>query len=1319
HKPTLSLPPIRLETFDGSDITRWPAFKFQIESLILDRSDISEAEKVFHIRSCLKGTAHSLIASLPVQGGFLTTTMSRLESEYGRHVLTQARLIQSLRSIRSKTPRPEDQLTAVRAMINIAYSINKEWGIDGLAMQQTVAECINSKFITLISRKKPDSLLSALLLIESQLNEELEEALTISAFSSQRPNSNGGSQPHRTSNQPPNTHASSTPKPSKKGPLCVFCGQHTYSAQCTQVSSAKDRKDILRTKSLCLASRLSLTPVDQLHASITGVRHNEPSVVASTHDVVQFQLVTNRDNVTIRAVVHDGESITNSIHHQLLSPVDLEVIKTTIQSVPHHLTDSTVSPDLLLGVGDALKLTHNSKVTVLPSGYRLIQSSIGPIVAGSSRPSPTTPSLKVASIVTSADLSADQMAERFLSVDPISRIYETTEKEERKLADEMVSKHFDDTQLITNLYVDNIIINVDTPSALLHTQSKHIFESMSMNLRDYASNSSSFMTHVPEPDRSTDSNQKLLGLTWNTTEDTLAIKIPISPKREKESKRSMLSTVSSAYDPLGLLNPLLLPPRLTVQSLWNVPLKWDEPVNETTRDSFHDQITDLEQFSLPVDRFTHISEADEITLVAFSDASKWAMAASVYSYVPGCKPSLLISKTRLAPINSTSTIPKMELDSLVMAHTLLQYTVDSLRKEFPEKQIHTYTFSDSAVVLHWCKPTFNKPVGVFVSNRVKLVHSIRDTLSSDSHLTYHPPRHVRSEQNPADHATRGLSSSEMNEPSHQWWIGPHWLSSDPAEWPDTNLSDLQYPDPDPFTLTVTPEVITPPPLDNVIDLTRYSSLKKAINVTSFVYRFITRCATKSSNTSIHEKLKHIPTTPEPSLSATEKRFALNRLISFNQRSVDDFLKKKTSLVEDPTTGLFRVHTRLTNSARSADFKQPIFIHTSRDATLARLLIKDIHASTHAGMDVVLNTLKSRYMVPRARPLAKSTLKQCIPCRKTNNLPFAYPKSPPLPGDRVKESLPFAHCGIDYAGPFHLNDDSKIWSVVITCFSTRVTHLEVVSSLLPSAFILAFRRFCSCRGTPQRVTSDKATTFKLGSTLLSNSEVDPDVNTLFSSLGITWFFTTAHSPWKGGIYERLIKIIKDSFSRSIGRRKLSREEFDTVTCEVEALLNSRPLTYVSSDDVQSFNGPALRPIDLILPNSFLGTSLVPSDADDYHPPEEENSSREAALRQLRRSITVVDTFWKRWNTEYLTSLRDSTNKSSDPLQSTRSSISCPQPGSIVLVIDESGTTPRSSWKMAKIFSLTKTSATLRSHTGRTIERPLNLLIPLEIHSSEET
>ncbi|GMR34175.1 hypothetical protein PMAYCL1PPCAC_04370, partial [Pristionchus mayeri] len=953
---SLSLPPIRLETFDGSDITRWSAFKYQIESLIINQPHLSEVEKIFHIRSNLKGEAHSLIASLPVQRSFLTKILTRLESEYDRSDLTQARLMQSLRSIRAKSSRIDDQLSAVRAMINIAHSIHGESGINALCMQQQLAESIHPKFITLVTRKKPDSLVSALELIEDKLREEREDSVMISAFTSQRSNSvvnsqyNNGSLPSKAhaSTAPhtksPASHSSSTPNHSRKIPLCVFCGTHQYSGECARVTSIREKKEILKNKSLCfscfspnhssdacykscpqckakhhkslctkqsspnqsgihslttspriqlntrlftapvmlantielrssyanalldagaqvslisrrLVNQLHLKPIDQLHASITGVMTADQNSLPSSHEVVQFELITDHGREVIKAIVHDTDTITQSIHHQPLSEADLDVIRTTLTTIPVHFTQSTVIPDLLLGVGDTFKLLENSTSTTLPGGYRLIQSVIGPLVAGSENltpPLPTkknkaaptnqsqglpptnpsdhqvTPSLTVAS-VTTVNYSVDQLAERFLSVDPISRVYETTEKEERKLADELVTKHFNDTvqshddgyyvqyamkpdakdelpdnynlavsrlsstqrnlstdrnlllfydsviqdqislgqveavdpsdtnQLVSNLYVDNIIITADNPSSFMYTQSKHLFQSMSMNLRDYSSNSSSFMSCVPDSDQSKDSNQKLLGLIWNTEEDSLSINIPVSNKREKESKRSMLSTVSSSYDPLGLLNPLLLPPRLTVQGLWNSPIKWDEPVDESTRESFHNQISDLEQFSLPIYRFTHISESNDITLVAFCDASKSAMAASVYSYVPGQKPTLIISKTRLAPINSKSTIPKMELDSLAMAHNLLQFTVETIRKEFPTKQIHVYSFSDSAVTLHWCRPGFNKPVGVFVSNRVKLIHSIRDALTSDNLLSYHSPRHVRGEENPADHATRGLS----------------------------------------------------------------------------------------------------------------------------------------------------------------------------------------------------------------------------------------------------------------------------------------------------------------------------------------------------------------------------------------------------------------------------------------------------------------------------------------------------------------------------------------------------------------------------------
>lgn len=791
----------------------------------------------------------------------------------------------------------------------------------------------------------------------------------------------------------------------------------------------------------------------------------------------------------------------------------------------------------------------------------------------------------------------------------------------------------------------------------------------------------------------------------------------------------MLSTVAGIYDPLGLLNPLVLLPRHTVQTLWNQTPKWDDPIDDETRDKFHSLMDDVEKFSLDIDRFTHLSESTDIVLVGFSDASQRAMAACVYCWTPSHPPSLLISKTRLAPIKGKSTIPKMELESLLMVHSLLLFTVNALRKEFPDKSISIYSYSDSTVTLHWCKDDLIKTVGPFVTNRVTKIHAIRDELTALTPLVYNSPRHVSTKDNPADHATRGLSSSQMNDPTHQWWIGPVWLKSHPDEWPNPNLSDLQCPLTEIYPTSLNPVVIQTPPLDRTIDLSRLSSIRQAITVTAIVYRFIISSAAKTRNPVLLEKLSHVPqsscgeSTNIPaflaSLTAVEKRFALSNIIRLEQTrqlDPDPSHKTKRPLLKDPSTGILRVQTRLTNCDQSSDFTTPILIPT-KDSTLARLLIRDIHfSSSHANLDIVLNSLKSRYVIPRARQLVKSELSHCIPCRKTNNLPFRYPKSPSLPDDRVRKSLPFEHCGLDYAGPFTVGDNQKLWIALYTCFSTRLTHLEIVTSLLPSTFLLAFRRFCARRGTPRRVTSDKATTFRLASTLFSQTDADPDsVQTFFSSHGIEWRFTSAHSPWKGGIYERLIKIVKESFTRSIGKKRLTTDEFQTVVCEIEALLNSRPLSYVCSDEVSSFSGPTLRPIDLIMPQSFLGCHLkLTSTDDEYTPPDEENSSRQTAVRQLLRSVRVVDDFWKRWHQEYLTTLRDNSS-SSDPLQSTRSSSIVPQRGSIVLVVDESGNTPRSQWHMAKILSLTDTSATLKSHAGRTIERPLNLLIPLEINA----
>ncbi|KAF8373357.1 hypothetical protein PRIPAC_79786 [Pristionchus pacificus] len=154
-------------------------------------------------------------------------------------------------------------------------------------------------------------------------------------------------------------------------------------------------------------------------------------------------------------------------------------------------------------------------------------------------------------------------------------------------------------------------------------------------------------------------------------------------------------------------------------------LLWGTTVNR--------QMTEHENFTISIDRYAHLSDSDEITLVAFSDVSKQVMAACIYRST-NAQPNLLISKTRLEPIKCTSTIPKMELDSLVMAHTLVCFTVEALRKELPDKQIHVYV----------SPLTQPKQPGVFVANRFKKIHDTRDELASFHPVIYHCLRHIRS-----------------------------------------------------------------------------------------------------------------------------------------------------------------------------------------------------------------------------------------------------------------------------------------------------------------------------------------------------------------------------------------------------------------------------------------------------------------------------------------------------------------------------------------------------------------------------------------------
>ena len=74
---------------------------------------------------------------------------------------------------------------------------------------------------------------------------------------------------------------------------------------------------------------------------------------------------------------------------------------------------------------------------------------------------------------------------------------------------------------------------------------------------------------------------------------------------------------------------------------------------------------------------------------------------------------------------------------------------------------------------------------------------------------------------------------------------------------------------------------------------------------------------------------------------------------------------------------------------------------------------------------------------------------------------------------------------------------------------------------------------------------------------------------YSNEGITWKYTTAMAPWRGGFYERLVGLIKKGLRKEIGRKLLSWDKLITMITEVDAITNTRPLTYVYGDFLSGF------------------------------------------------------------------------------------------------------------------------------------------------------
>ena len=789
------------------------------------------------------------------------------------------------------------------------------------------------------------------------------------------------------------------------------------------------------------------------------------------------------------------------------------------------------------------------------------------------------------------------------------------------------------TSISNNMYVDNLILTNNNPckaAKLANDITAELYRG-GFELREFASNTPDVMNRLNvETDKKTEEDiVKLLGYSYSTVSDKLTLKNGLSLNKAAKTRRQILSTISEIYDPLGIANPLTINFKLLMRSIIENRVKWDETLPSdilkeyTKLCEFCDACTPL----FAIDRKMIDSEVPA-EINCFVDASKSAYGFVAY-ITQGKQSKFMFSKTKVSPLPPKS-LPTLELLAAFLAlkcllNILSEYNMRKL-------QINKITiYCDSQVALAWLLKGTAMKKNVFVNNRLKDIKEMKKTFATrQTEVNY---RFATGESNIADIITRKTSPSQVKTAINEWLNGPSWIHS--GDQPAGNLGCIPVQFTDSLTIAATTADVA---RTEIIKSDRFSSYSKLLLVTTTVFHAVAKFKQKTA------KYKHKPISVEESKLAAfnylikqdQKRYYDHVIKYLNDRNKDNVpIVFQLNLFLD-SEGIIRSKSRAEKSLLlDYNERNPVLLNST--SHLSELLIRYAHEQCkHLGVDSTLNFLRrSGFWLTQARGTVHRLIKGCVTCQRFNNRAFKAPPGTVLPVDRVNETIPFKITGMDYTGHFHVQSDrettTKYYILIFTCMVTRAVHLELLNDMTTEAFVMAFIRFSNRYTIPSVVYSDNAKSFISGGNLLHDITVSDLFRSKFEPYNIKFKRIPIYSPWYGSVYERLIKTVKTSINKTIGRRKIQYINFLTLLSDIETVLNNRPLTYRSSDNS----------IEVVTPNHFLkipsqDNTMILTSPNDIPDIEDWDDPNYEPYKQLVSSLEVRETLIKKYNQIWLKS-----------------------------------------------------------------------------------
>lgn len=527
--------------------------------------------------------------------------------------------------------------------------------------------------------------------------------------------------------------------------------------------------------------------------------------------------------------------------------------------------------------------------------------------------------------------------------------------------------------------------------------------------------------------------------------------------------------------------------------------------------------------------------------------------------------NLLLSQVNVVPSKAKTTIPRNELNSLVLGAKLNQKLHKVTKLKLP-----TYVHGDNTCVIAQAQkaPALSS---TYVANRVRFIQE---------HLNVEKLVYINTKDNIcADSLSRALSPAEFmnNFFIDCWFNGPPVCRSE--NWTplckkfETNLEEKKK-------VQVKKVIISDVnPLKGMIEGTKsLSCLVRAL-------ARITRWA-NNAKASVANGAKKAHASPYTSEEVTKELHKVIMYVQSQEFSHErEILRKGLQVRSGPLAnlapyldaGIIRSYGRLSNSkALPSNTKFPIILPRLGSLrvgvkTFTQLVLDDAHRETlHGGVAVMRQYVRKDYWLLHATKGSSSIRRACVMCKR-----FTTQVQHQLMGNLIPEVLmnhrPYDIISIDYAGPFliYVNKRKsalgKAYALVIKCLISKGVVLELVGDMTAEAHLAALRRAFSYTSTPLMIISDRGSNFIKGNKLIDEDlkatimQGDRQTQEYCANKEIKFKLLPPQASSTGGQHEVEVKIMKMHLKKVLGTRNLSFEQLQTVLKQAQVVMNQRPLS----------------------------------------------------------------------------------------------------------------------------------------------------------------